>query len=196
MSNHTESERATPISKLKQARLERLLATTERVFLETGCRAATMEAIAEAAGMSKVTLYGYLPDKEAAFLAVARRFAAKLLEEFTEALFSQGSTADRAAAALLAKHERVLKSVRSSTHALDLFATKDSLARAVFEDCDLRMEVLLADEFIATGTAVDQARQTAKVLFHSCLGIANASVSLESLRSDVTLLVTAMLRKS
>ena len=62
------SDTLTPV---RAARRARLVASAQAVFLRAGLKGATMEAIAQEAGVSKVTLYGYFCDKGAAFHAVA-----------------------------------------------------------------------------------------------------------------------------
>lgn len=54
-----------------QRRHEMLLAASE-VFLEQGFEAASMEAVAKRAGISKKTIYGFVPTKEKLFEAVMR----------------------------------------------------------------------------------------------------------------------------
>lgn len=51
-------------------RCRRILQAAEEVFTTTGYGAATMEAIAKAAGMSKKTLYGLYPNKRQLLMAV------------------------------------------------------------------------------------------------------------------------------
>jgi AcrR family transcriptional regulator len=57
-----------PTSQADRAR--RILDAAEQVFTTTGYGAATMEAVAHAAGMSKKTLYELYPDKQRLFAAV------------------------------------------------------------------------------------------------------------------------------
>src|SRR5690349_8708701 len=54
-------------------RREQLLQTAAVCFSNTGLRATTMAAIAEAAGVSEPVLYDHFPDKESLFRAAARR---------------------------------------------------------------------------------------------------------------------------
>ena len=57
-----------PASEAERAR--RILDAAEQVFTTTGYGAATMEAVARAAGMSKKTLYALYPDKQRVLAAV------------------------------------------------------------------------------------------------------------------------------
>lgn len=161
-----------PLSPLKQARRERLLDAAEGVFQADGFRGASMERIAEAAAMSKVTLYGYFADKEAAFVAVAERFAKRLGSVFEAALAKPGDLAERLGDALVAKHQAVNDLVRRSSEANDLFATQARLARNVFATMDRDMMVQIALALEAEG-CLDPER-LARLLFAATQGVANA----------------------
>ena len=54
-----------------------MLDAAKRLFMEQGFAGTSMEAIAEAAGVTKRTLYRHLPDKIAVFEAAVRRHAAE-----------------------------------------------------------------------------------------------------------------------
>ncbi|MFM9936800.1 MAG: TetR/AcrR family transcriptional regulator [Novosphingobium sp.] len=55
---------------MRAAQRETVLDAAEALFLAQGFRATPIEAIAETASMSKVTVYGYFRDKDAVFVAV------------------------------------------------------------------------------------------------------------------------------
>jgi len=52
---------------LEGRKLETVTRTAQKLFLDQGFSATSMEAIAKAAGVSKATLYAYFPSKEALF---------------------------------------------------------------------------------------------------------------------------------
>lgn len=61
----------------KSAMQDRILEAADRLFYFQGIRAIGVDAVAEAAGISKRTLYNHFPTKEALVLAyLGRRFAA------------------------------------------------------------------------------------------------------------------------
>lgn len=64
------ARRGRPPACSEAERAQRILAAAEQVFTTAGYGASTMEAIAQAAGMSKRTLYGLYPDKRALLAAV------------------------------------------------------------------------------------------------------------------------------
>lgn len=59
-----------------QAKQEQMLDAAQRLFLEQGYAAASTDAIAAAAGVSKQTLYAYFPSKDDLLIAVLRRLVA------------------------------------------------------------------------------------------------------------------------
>jgi len=174
----------------KRVRQERILDAAERLFLEQGFRAATMEGIAAASGMSKVTIYGYFQDKEAAFLAVAERFAGRLRKAVDAELMQSGSLSDRLCAALLAKHRIVFETVRMSGHARDLFAANDRVSLGVFRELDQSIEVAMTDLAVSMGKAEPEARRLARVLFAASQGLASGAVDLAAFQNDLAYLVS------
>jgi AcrR family transcriptional regulator len=83
------------LSPLKLARRDKLLDVAERLFVTQGFRATTIEGLAEAAGLSKVTVYGYFADKDAVFEAVALRLADRMRAVALGMLQMDASVADR-----------------------------------------------------------------------------------------------------
>jgi AcrR family transcriptional regulator len=70
----------------KEARREEIIGAAEKVFFEKGLAAATMDEIAEAAELSKGTLYLYHPSKEDLFLAVCLRGTHIMYSMFEQAV--------------------------------------------------------------------------------------------------------------
>lgn len=175
----------TDLSPLKAARREKLLDTAERLFVTQGFRATTMEGIAEAAGLSKVTLYGYFRDKEAAFEGVALRLADRLRSAVMAALDADSPPPVRIAAALIAKHGMVHDLIRTSAFATELMSQQAVIGRifsALDAEITARIATLLGDP------------QAARILFDGAMGIANASTSRADMQADITRLVAAVLR--
>jgi AcrR family transcriptional regulator len=179
------------LSLIKQARRIRILDAAESVFRADGFRGASMERIAVAAGMSKVTVYGYFPDKEAAFVGVAQRFAERLQLAFEAALAAKANIAQRITQALLSKHLAVLETVRRSTQSQDIFATRDRIAAPIFAEVDQRMMKRLTD-VLRTG-GVPEPKRLARLLFAAAQGIANQGGTAQAVTADIELLVQALL---
>lgn len=177
------------MSPLKQTRRARLLDAAERVFQEEGFRAASMAQIAKAAAVSKVTLYGYFPDKESAFVAVAERFAERLGDAFTIALSGPGNLTTRVTNALVGKQQAVSALVRRSREAQDLFSAQARLGSAIFARLDAAMIEQIAAALTATG--IDQAERRAALAFAAAQGVAD--VGRPDLRGDICFLVARLL---
>lgn len=151
-----------------------------------------MERIAEAAAMSKVTLYGYFADKDAVFEGVARHFADQLLLAFEAALAGDAPVEKRIADALVGKHLAVFDTVRRSAQARDLFAARDRIAANVFNQLD----AVMIDQMAAALAEVPltEPGRIAQLLFSASLGIANNSDDVALTEADIRLIVSAMLK--
>jgi AcrR family transcriptional regulator len=179
------------LTPVKRARRARILTAAEAVFRAQGFRGATMEGIAEAAGMSKATLYGYFPDKEAAFRAVAADFAGRLETRFRAALAQPGPVTARVAAALAEKHAMVTETVLSSSQARDIFDARERMAADLFGALDIRLIDALAGELAPLKGA--QAARIARLLFHAARGLAGVSPAPAAVAEDIALLARAVL---
>jgi AcrR family transcriptional regulator len=179
------------LSLTRQTRRLRILEAAERVFRAEGFRGASMERIAEAAGVSKVTLYGYFSDKEAVFQGVARTFADRLLAAFETALAGDAAPDQRIADALAGKHLAVFDTVRRSAQARDLFAARDRIAANVFEQLDMVMIGQLAQ--VITGLGIGEPDRIAHLLFAAAQGIANDTPEVALAEANIRLLVRAIL---
>jgi AcrR family transcriptional regulator len=182
------------LSRAKRQRRERILDAAELAFRSEGFRGATMERIAEAAGMSKVTVYGYFPDKEAAFRAVAQRFAIRLAQVFDDALRAPGRLVERISNALIAKHAAVRETVRRSAAAPDIFAASDRIASEIFLDLDRALTEQIVDALAREGA--EEPERVGRLLFDATSGIARHGPVTSDLGADIALLVSAMLHRT
>lgn len=190
--SETKDLSADAISPVRAARRLKVVQAAEAVFASHGFRGTSMEAIAEAAGMSKVTVYGYFRDKEAVFTAVAEHLADRLKTAAEAALAQNGATADRVAGALIAKQSIVYHLVRRSAHAADLFHAKDAHAAAFFAAIDRDIQDRLTETLLEDGHTKATAPQTARILFAAANGIAAEAISAEQLAEDIRALVSAV----
>ncbi|OYU50720.1 MAG: hypothetical protein CFE27_15475 [Alphaproteobacteria bacterium PA1] len=179
------------ISPVRAARRLKVVQAAEAVFASHGFRGTSMEAIADAAGMSKVTIYGYFRDKEAVFTAVAEHLADRLKQAADAALTLEGALVDRLAGALIAKHSIVYHLVRRSAHAADLFHAKDAHAATFFATIDRDIQDRLAEALAREGQAPNAAQQTARILFAAANGVAGEAISAVQLAEDIQALVSA-----
>lgn len=81
----------------KEERQAALAAAAMQVFAEQGYHGATMQTIAERAGVSKGGLYDYFPSKEALLLYLADQLVSGMVATMESALATPGSITDRVA---------------------------------------------------------------------------------------------------
>jgi AcrR family transcriptional regulator len=174
-----------PSNEIAAGRRDRILDAAEALFAQRGVRGVTMEAVAEAARIAKATLYGYFGNKDVLFEGVARRLADALAADFTGELEGDGPLDDMISAALRGKHGRVFRLVRGSTHARELFSTKDRLAHAFFEASDATMIAALAKALGKDPALSVGAELTARALFFGAVGLADQSTDAAGLDHDV-----------
>ncbi|WP_298194487.1 TetR/AcrR family transcriptional regulator [Novosphingobium sp.] len=181
------------LSPVRAARRERLLDAAEALFVAQGFRATSIEGIAEAAGMSKVTLYGYFRDKEAVFAAVAERIADAMEEAVKAALAADAPFPAPLAMALTAKHRIVQARVQRSAFASELLQAKAAHVARRFAALDCAIIAGLTSAMEREKRAPDAAAETARLLFAAANGIANRASDTETLTLQLDRLVRAVI---
>lgn len=181
------------LTPVRAARRERLLDAAETLFVAQGFRATSIEAIAEAAGMSKVTLYSYFRDKEAVFVAVAERIAYALESAVHTALAADAPFPAPLAAALTAKHRIVQERVQRSAFAGELFQAKAAHVTRRFAALDQAILIGLTEALVRAGQERAWAAETAQLLFSAANGIANRAADADVLTTRIDRLVRAVL---
>jgi len=171
------------MSDLRSKRSGRLVQAACTVFVADGFRGTTMERIAEAASVSKATLYSYFPDKPAIFDAVAQSVARDLVAVVEAALAKAQRPEDAVIEALVAKHEVVRSLVRKSEHAKELFSTKDAVSAHHFRQSNAIIRDRLAQRL---STVLDDNQDCAEFLLAASQGIANAAKSKDQLRQQIS----------
>ena len=117
MKSRDERPRSPRRDEAKAGTRRRVLAAAMEVFAREGYHAARMDAIAEAAGVSKGALYFHFPGKLPLFSALVDEFAAELGADVTAAIAAHQGGVARVEAAV--------------TAALSLFGRRRALARIV-----------------------------------------------------------------
>lgn len=180
------------LSPVRAARRERLLDAAEALFVAQGFRATSIEGIAEAAGMSKVTLYGYFRDKEAVFAAVAERIADAMEQAVEAALAADAPFPAPLAMALIAKHSLVQTRVQRSAFAGELFQAKAVHVAQRFAALDDAIIRGLTAALEREGHSTENAAEIAMLLFSAANGIANRAGDGAVLASRIDRLVRAI----
>ena len=145
----------------------------------------TMEGIAAAVGMSKVTVYGYFKDKDAVFAGVADRLASRLLDVVQTELRNSTSIHDKVRNALLAKHRVIFDLVRTSPFASELFMAKNLTSQDRFRETDRQIEAELTAALVLEKIDAKEAATLASVLFAASQGIANHASDFEQLENGI-----------
>ncbi len=173
-------------------RRDRVLDAAQHLFLRSGFRGTSMEAIAAEAGMAKPTLYAEFPDKNAVFTAVVARFFADLQRVFEEALDQEGSLADRIAQALLAKHLYLRQLLDNSPHALELYSEQSRQAAPQLATLEAETVARLT-ALVAKERTPAEASQLAEMLAGASDGVAKRSRNEAALEANLRLLVEKLL---
>jgi AcrR family transcriptional regulator len=183
------------LSPVKLARREKILDAAESVFVSHGFRGATVELIAEAAAMSKVTVYGYFADKDAIFAAVTIRVAERIFSAVTDALALDGSLTFRISSALIGKHRLVYDLVRQSSFSVDLFSAKNRIVANRFRQLDDDIRALFTKEMVGSGLTDERAGKLSSIVFAASDGIASHAADFGDTSSEICEIVEAMLAR-
>ena len=181
----SEIELHDPLSPTKAARRESIVLAAMRVFLEKGLDGTTMEGIADASGVSKVTLYTYFSDKDAVFHECARLWIEQIKDIALTAHDPSLPPAERVRKVLIAKQCAVYEIAHSSPYSDQLMAAKAKVP-------DLMREI---DAEIVEKLAQDLGDgDLARILFHASLGLVDGAESRADLERDISRLVESMVR--
>jgi AcrR family transcriptional regulator len=181
------------LTPLKEIRRDKILSVAEHVFATQGYRATTMEAVADAAGMSRVTIYGYFKHKDDIFTAVAEALASRIDKAVSAALSAKGELVERVASALVAKHEIVFDVVRSSVFSIELFTAKDRVVAKLFAMLDAKIERQIAKHLRSCFCNASEAKTMAHLLFGASQGISTFAKSKAEGNAGIRTLVGKML---
>jgi len=176
---------------VKAARREKILEAAHRCFFADGFRGTTMEGIAAEVGMSKVTVYAYFADKEAAFVAVAERFFNSLLCAMQTELAEEGSLGEVFTAALQEKYIILSRDVRSSQHVSELFTARQ-MARHIVADFEQASRRAFSSRLHNAGYSSADADCWAHIVLSAAQGLAQASRGTEAINEDIAQLVQAI----
>jgi AcrR family transcriptional regulator len=166
-----KNQRRTPSQARSRATVEAILEASARILRRKGAGALTTNRIAEVAGVSVGTLYGYFPDKGAIMLALARRMLRQGERAMAEALDAASgvSPARALVRAILRQHQedkplrRAVMSVHIGQGHRDEHGLSTQAGVAV-----------IAEQLAARGQAVDPLKLF--VATRAVLGVARALV--------------------
>ncbi len=172
-------------------RRDRVLDAAQHLFLRSGFRGTTMEAIAAEAGIAKPTLYAEFPDKVAVFSAVLTRFFSELHQAFDSGLSGNGPVAQRIAEALTAKYLMLRNVLEASPHATELYGETRQAAPQL-----AALETAIAERIaaeIGTSQEPGEAIRLASILAGAADGVAKRSRDEATLKANLRFLVEKLL---
>lgn len=181
------------LSAIKLQRREKIIDAAQVLFTRDGFKATTMEGIAAAVVMSKVTVYSYFSDKDALFKAVAERFLLRLEEAVAKGIATDGTLAERITAGLVAKYQIGFDVLRSSSFSSELVYAGDEM----FAELKLRtrenINKILVDAMVEAGLSRKVACDRARILYAATLGIEEIVSDKDRAIADMRILIAAML---
>lgn len=110
----------------KEARRAAIAAAASRVFARHGFQGASVDDVAEAAGISKGTVYSYFENKEALFFATFEAFQAQVAEELAEAMASERTVRDQLAKGVTTIADTLLANIELFPLTLEVWAAASS----------------------------------------------------------------------
>ena len=162
------------------AKVEAILDASWRLFLARGVEAVTVDTIAAEAGVAKMTLYAYFPDKRALFQEGVRREMAKI--EAAQMLAPEPSEDTTLRDVLIAFGTGIMTFL-TSAGAVDFYSAlsgelrRDAgLARMFYDAGPGRTHANLTDILaspLARGLNIDDPRSAAELLFGMWQGLTN-----------------------
>ncbi len=110
----------------KQAKRAEITRAATDVFARKGFQGASVDDVAEAAGVSKGTLYGYFENKEELFYATFEAFQAETVAQCEAAMAGQASARDKLTACLMLSVESLQEHIELFPLTLELWAAASS----------------------------------------------------------------------
>lgn len=167
---------AAPAERGSSARRARLLEVALDLFGRYGVKRTSIETLADAAGIAKGSVYLEWRSKDELFRAVAEHLTAGISSAAVAAAEAKtGALAERVTEVLMAKFWRLYELVHSRSHASELIAAKDELAREVFRKADDRFAALVEATLVGAKkewapAASTSAKEVAAVLLRAAHG--------------------------
>jgi TetR/AcrR family transcriptional regulator len=177
-------------------RQNQILTAAIDVFGRHGYRRASMELIAEAAGMSRPAVYQYFPNKEQVFRATGARLLEQTLAAASAAGDAAGPVADRLYAVLAVKLDLSAATIAPG-HRRDLVAEASTIAADLVTGFEERLIPIVEGVLTSGDLAPTEAlplRDVAMVLCAALTGIGQENSPPDVLRLRLRQLVDLTLR--
>lgn len=165
-----------------------------RAFAGYGFRRASMEDIAQGAGLSRTALYLHFRNKEDIFRSLSRRYFAECLAALEASLATDGPDEAVLAAAFAAKDGKFMDVVLGTPHGRELLDAGFALSADIAREAEARMTALLADWLARRRHGLGDARAAAATVMASLKGLKLSSGSLADYRAGQAMLAHILAR--
>lgn len=142
----------------------RILNAALRCFARHGLSRTTMSDIAEAAELSRTSLYKHYPNREAVFRALVARVNQGVRRAVVDAAATPGGLAERLHAVASARVAWAFDALRLSEHGHELIDAKDELCGASTRETETEFIALLARIIAAAGPTATSPKKAAEIL--------------------------------
>lgn len=180
-----------PIEQRHAKMRARMIEAGFELFLQSGFRGISMEAIAARAEVAKPTLYKYFSDKETLFSAGVSRFLADAKEVCTREFDRNNDAGGRIAGALAEKHKMFFRLVEGSAYAEELYSETARVSAKDFGEFERWLELRIQKTLQDSGEA--KAHIYTHLILACALGIAKKSQRVEEIGPAIRLMVRKIL---
>lgn len=142
----------------------RILNAALGCFARHGLSRTTMGDIAEAADLSRTSLYKHYPNREAVFRALVVRVNQGVRRAVTEAAATPGGLAERLHAVAVARVAWAFDALHLSEHGHELIDAKDELCGGPTQETEAEFVALLARIIAAGGPTATPPAEAAQIL--------------------------------
>lgn len=163
----------------------RILNAALRCFARHGLSRTTMSDIAEAAGLSRTSLYKHYPNREAVFRALTVRVNEGVRRAVTEAAATPGTLVERLHAVAIARVIWAFDALHLSEHGHELIDAKDELCGAPTQETEAEFVALLARIIASAGPVSAPATEAAEILAKCLPGLVADERSEQAARDAV-----------
>ena len=172
----------------------RILNAALRCFARHGLSRTTMSDIAEAAGLSRTSLYKHYSNREAVFRALTVRVNEGVRRAVTEAAATSGTLAERLHAVAIARVIWAFDALHLSEHGHELIDAKDELCGAPTQETETEFVALLARIIASAGPTTTPPTEAAEILAKCLPGLIADERSEHAAREAVTRFVRIFAR--
>jgi AcrR family transcriptional regulator len=168
-----------------KSKRDRIFKAATECFTQYGFKRTAMEDIAQAAGISRASLYLLFQNKEDIFRTLSEQLYENSIKRAEAALHSNLAFSDRLIAAFEGKDLEIVELIKSSPHGVELVEINCVVGADIFQKAEKRFEALLVQAIqqaqshgeIAWNRLGLDAQQCATLLIYCTHGLKKSSSS-------------------